>query len=544
MYVRLLCVTCILVYFLAQANAIVSSHNCLNVTAKWKNEPNLNDVSTIFVPDNYTTIQAAIYAAEAGDTIRVRNGTYYENIQVNQTVKLIGEDLPTICGDSVGMWGAPTADIRVENVTICGFIIRHYYKINERDRGISLGNRCNITGNIVCHNIRGVYAGSYNVIRRNLVEDNGVGLTIDGISDTIADNIIIANGDGTEIHGTHILLNNTIANNTEFGLQFSAWNSMLRNNTMTGNGYNFMMWESILSQQINDIDTSNTVNGKPIYYWINQSEKTVPSDAGYIAIINSTNITVDSLNLEQNGQGVLISYSSNITVKNCNLTNNWFGVRIGYSNNVNLHHNNFINNFYQGETIGTYSWDNGYPSGGNYWNDYNGTDLSSGMYQNETGSDGITDAAYLIDVNNQDNYPLAAPISIFDVGNWNGTDYNVHVSSNSTVSSFSLNETEKAIRFNVTSENGLGFCRVTIPNIIVQDLWQDNYTVLVDNQPPLETRNWTDLENTYLYFTYQYSQHEVTIIPENPSIILLIASLTLAAATATLLKRKKRSLSA
>jgi len=36
-------------------------------------------------------------------------------------------------------------------------------------------------------------------------------------------------------------------------------------------------------------------------------------------------------------------------------------------------------------------WDNGYPSGGYYWSDYNGTDSYSGPYQDLTGSDGIGD---------------------------------------------------------------------------------------------------------------------------------------------------------
>jgi len=54
-------------------------------------------------------------------------------------------------------------------------------------------------------------------------------------------------------------------------------------------------------------------------------------------------------------------------------------------------------------------WDDGYPSGGNYWSDYNGTDMLSGPYQNESGSDGIGDAAYAIDTNNIDRYPLMNP---------------------------------------------------------------------------------------------------------------------------------------
>ncbi|MDH5449556.1 MAG: hypothetical protein OEX77_01465 [Candidatus Bathyarchaeota archaeon] len=66
-------------------------------------------------------------------------------------------------------------------------------------------------------------------------------------------------------------------------------------------------------------------------------------------------------------------------------------------------------------TVRTYAsvniWDNGYPSGGNYWTHYTGIDLSSGPYQNETDGDGIGDTSYLIDDNNQDKYPLMTPIT-------------------------------------------------------------------------------------------------------------------------------------
>jgi len=57
-------------------------------------------------------------------------------------------------------------------------------------------------------------------------------------------------------------------------------------------------------------------------------------------------------------------------------------------------------------------WDHGYPSGGNYWSDYSGTDLHRGAYQNETGSDGIGDIQYVIDENNTDHYPLTNPLTV------------------------------------------------------------------------------------------------------------------------------------
>ena len=78
-----------------------------------------------------------------------------------------------------------------------------------------------------------------------------------------------------------------------------------------------------------------------------------------------------------------------------------------YDNHI--YHNNFVNytenvNFFR--AVFNNFWDDGYPSGGNYWSDYTGVDLYSGPYQNETGSDGIGDSPYVIKADNRDRYPL------------------------------------------------------------------------------------------------------------------------------------------
>jgi len=55
------------------------------------------------------------------------------------------------------------------------------------------------------------------------------------------------------------------------------------------------------------------------------------------------------------------------------------------------------------------AWDDGYPSGGNYWSDYADVDFYSGPNQDDTGIDGIWDHSYGIDVDNEDKYPLVNP---------------------------------------------------------------------------------------------------------------------------------------
>jgi len=81
------------------------------------------------------------------------------------------------------------------------------------------------------------------------------------------------------------------------------------------------------------------------------------------------------------------------------------GISLDSARSTTIYHNNLINNTNQVSGVGVYTtWDNDYPSGGNYWSDYVGTDLYSGLYQNETGADGIGDTPYLTNAN--DRYPL------------------------------------------------------------------------------------------------------------------------------------------
>jgi plastocyanin len=84
-----------------------------------------------------------------------------------------------------------------------------------------------------------------------------------------------------------------------------------------------------------------------------------------------------------------------------------YDIRFYSSSNNSIFHNNFMT--HMDPMIAQNSsnvWDDGYPSGGNYWKDYDGMDLYSGPHQNETGSDGIGDTPYLLVPGNLDNYPL------------------------------------------------------------------------------------------------------------------------------------------
>jgi parallel beta-helix repeat protein len=132
-----------------------------------------------------------------------------------------------------------------------------------------------------------------------------------------------------------------------------------------------------------------------------------------IALYNSSNATLTTNILRNNHVGIRLVDSQNNTISTNLITNNTHGIRLYTSFNNTLLHNSFIENNNQAYTPSSVNtWNAGYPFGGNYWDDYNETDIYCGPYQNETGSDDLGDIPYEIDHNNTDNYPLMKPYTL------------------------------------------------------------------------------------------------------------------------------------
>ncbi|UCF50369.1 MAG: cadherin-like domain-containing protein, partial [Thermoplasmatales archaeon] len=102
-----------------------------------------------------------------------------------------------------------------------------------------------------------------------------------------------------------------------------------------------------------------------------------------------------------------------------------------------VYHNNFIDNSDEDAQASAWwtsynDWDDGYPSGGNFWNDYDGLDEYSGPYQNISGSDGIGDTPYELHYDewypyevDYDFYPLMNPWggNLHPIAEFNWTPY-------------------------------------------------------------------------------------------------------------------------
>lgn len=136
-----------------------------------------------------------------------------------------------------------------------------------------------------------------------------------------------------------------------------------------------------------------------------------------VFIRGADNLTFNANNVsEVTWGGAHFTSSTNCTITYNFFVNNRKGVEMSGCTGFLLHHNNFINTFIPAfdDNGAENSWDDGYPSGGNYWDDYVGTDDFNGPDQNISGSDGIGDIPYVIDGDSQDGYPLMEPIPEFD----------------------------------------------------------------------------------------------------------------------------------
>jgi parallel beta-helix repeat protein len=347
---------------------------------------------------------------------------------------------------------------------------------NLQADGTSMGFSLSTISGVTIKNlkIKGFAYGIYlfdsttNTITSNTITNN----TIGGIalyyspSNTISYNTIKYNREAVYLHESPscTIQNNTITNNDNGLMLIQSGSCTLTQNTLTTNQYNFGVDGLSLSDFIQNIDTTNLADGKIIRYLINKKDITInPTtypNTGYLALVNSTKITIKDLEITKNRQGLLLASTTNSNVTNLKTSNNYAGIYLWNSNSTTLraniaiynydgitmqysnnniitnntitnnkdgispynsnnnliHHNNFIDNENNVYTqYSTNTWDNGYPSGGNYWSDYNGTDLKKGPNQDQSGSDGIGDTPYIIDDNNRDRYPLMKPIEVHDI---------------------------------------------------------------------------------------------------------------------------------
>lgn len=344
---------------------------------------------TLVVPQDYSTIGEAISHASAGDKILIQSGVYNENIRIDKSLMMEGQDQSNTIilgkGDST-----PTSvlTLAANEVKVSGLTIESISNSNKTKYAYGIwveGDNCTITGNIIQNTYMGIFCSTQS--STTITQNTITGSIKDGIrfcagsQNNISDNNIISNSvSGIALGGySNTVEGNNLQNNTR-GLGLGASNSVVFHNTML----------------------SNTESG------------------------------------------IFLSGSKNIIVGN-EIDSNKYGVYIttqGASPSANeIYQNNFVNNLYNAFGNSSYlveSWDGGSLTGGNYWSDYK-TKYPAAV---EKGNSGVENTPYTVNSNNLDKYPLTAPFNIASIGNTPIAISPNHAKPNSVVGLWSFDKVD------------------------------------------------------------------------------------------------------
>ncbi len=282
--------------------------------------------------------------------------------------------------------------------------------------GIWLSHHILVERNIVVPHRTGIWIEkSFDItLEKNDVVSGSTGLLLKMSSGVLASrNNISNNAYGIEIDGSSqvAVSSNNITRNGVAGVELSnacdetgcsgSGSVLLTYNHVFGNGYDYH--GAFMQGGLSLLDADNvTVLGNE---FIDNSDG--------IGLESSRNVTVSANGFYSNYNGVVSRSSDNGGIISANsIYNNWNGIVAGIAKNVAIFHNNLGNNTVQA-TSGEAVWDDGYPSGGNYWSDYTGVDNCRGPSQDQCPyPDGIGDTPYGIMVsppdtaNAEDHYPL------------------------------------------------------------------------------------------------------------------------------------------
>jgi parallel beta-helix repeat protein len=197
--------------------------------------------------------------------------------------------------------------------------------------GIVLGDSHDniISNNTATNNSHGI---SFSVSNNNRVNNNNVSLnSVFGIYNRYSNGNVIANNNASWASQDGIFLDDSS-------------NVTVVSNVMAGSGM-YMSGDSIEHWNTHTIDDSNTVNGKPVYYWKNVTGGTIPSGAGQVILANCTGIVVENQDFTNGSVGVELGFSSYGTIKNNNVSSNTReGIYIWFSDNNTISDNTLSRN--------------------------------------------------------------------------------------------------------------------------------------------------------------------------------------------------------
>ena len=295
---------------------------------------------------NYTSIQAAINNASDGDTIYVHSGIYYENVIIDKSIMLAGENKNTTIIDGGG--SSSVVKIVVDHVNISGFTIQNSGS-ELGDAGISVGSNYNTISenNIINNNYHGIYllyspywgdedhivvhSSENNMISRNTVAENkksGI-FIVEGYNSTITCNTLANNtNDGISLtYSFNNIISENKITNSKIAVSLeekSSGNTIIQNNIINSN------YGIKLSRSFNNIVNGNAIKN---------------SEYGIYLLSSSDELISENVITEINTVGIDLEICHHITIKENTIGNSSIGIYVSidsYDNQVS--DNTFFNN--------------------------------------------------------------------------------------------------------------------------------------------------------------------------------------------------------
>ncbi|MGD0159160.1 MAG: NosD domain-containing protein [Candidatus Bathyarchaeia archaeon] len=299
--------------------------------------------------------------------------------------------------------------------------------------GIWLGysDYTSVSGNNITNKLGGLFVGSsnYTSISGNTFTSSGL-FVMDSIPCFVENNTVngkplvylestsdltVGNdaGEVVLVNCENITVEGLCLSKTDYGVELWETNSStISGNNITNNLYGLILfYSSNISISGNNV-TNNEEGISPTYSSGNNIYgNNITNNEFGIWLFSCSNSSISGNHVTNSvDYGIWLWYSNYSDVSGNNVAENAVGISALDSSNNRFYHNDFVDNAQQVVSFDSAGvWDDGYPSGGNYWSNYGGTDSYHGPFQNLSGGDGIGDTPYVIDTNNTDHYPLMLP---------------------------------------------------------------------------------------------------------------------------------------